>query len=242
MVANTQQNIESPNSCLNSPLTSVGIQTLNEELEAQMLCWSWAFGCKTLNLPKGPSGNDSREVFYACITPLGVYPMEENLPWSSAAFLLSLTGFLKKYKVSFFRETFITNKLKGCPRPGEGVKLRTLAIETDDPALQCQEATANSLTHKNNFIFLGRGSLLPLLFLCFSAGVPDPCAEQRDEAGFPELRRGGQGGWSGLSTPEIWLCSQSQSPAPLTCYCPTYLRFGRPGEDVLIRGASLLIC
>lgn len=79
-MANTQQNIESPNSCLKSPLTSVGIQILNEELEAQMLYLSWAFGWKILNLPKGPSGNDSREVFYVCIAPLGVYLMEENLP------------------------------------------------------------------------------------------------------------------------------------------------------------------
>lgn len=192
-----------------------------------MLCWSWAFGCKMLNLPKGPSGNDSTEVFYACIAPLGVYLMEENLPWSSTAFLVSLTVFLKKYKVSFLTETFITNKLKGCPCPGRGVRVRTLAIEADTPALQCQEATANSLTHKNNFIFLGRGSLLSLLPLCpcrFSAGVPDPCAEQRDEAGFPELQRGGQGGWSELSTPEVRLCSQSQSPALLLCCCPTYLR------------------
>jgi len=87
--------------------------------------------------------------------------------------------------------------LKRCPCPGERARLHALTVEADSPTLQRQEATANSLTHKNNFIFLGRGSLLSLLPLCpcrFSTGVPDPCAERRDEAGFPELQRGGQGG------------------------------------------------
>lgn len=37
-----------------------------------MLCWSWVFGYKMLNLPKGTSGNYSREVFYACMTLVGV--------------------------------------------------------------------------------------------------------------------------------------------------------------------------
>lgn len=94
----------------------------------------------------------------------------------------------------------------------------------------------NSHTHKNNFIFLGRGSLLSLLPLhpCrFSAGIPDPCAERRDEAGFPELQRGGQGGCPELSTPKVWLCSQNKSPAPLLWCCPTYLRLGQPSEDWL---------
>lgn len=156
-------------------------------------------------------------------------------PLKSNCLFVSLTVFLKNI-VGFFTETFITNKLKGCPCPGEGVRIHAPAIEADNPALQCQEAMASSLTHKNNFIFLGRGSLLSLLPFCpcrFSVGVPDPCAEWRDETGFPELQRGGRGGWSELSTLEVRLCSQSQSPAPLLCYCPTYLRLGQPGEDLL---------
>ena len=120
-MANTLQNIESPNSCLNSPLTSVGIQTLNEELGAQMLCWSWVFGCKTLNRPEGLSGNDSREVFYSCISPLGVYPIEENFPWSSTTFLVSLAVFLKNIKSAFPQRPLLPTNWKGAHALGKGL-------------------------------------------------------------------------------------------------------------------------
>lgn len=86
---------------------------------------------------------------------------------------------------------------------------------THSPALQCQQESSNSFIHKNNFIFLWRGNILSLLLLClyhFSAGVLDLHAEQRDEAGFSELWRGGQGGWPELSTHKVWRCSQSWSP------------------------------
>lgn len=142
-----------------------------------MLCWSWVFGCKMLNLPKGASGNDSTEVFYACITPLGVCSMEEK----------SLLKFncLSCFSHSLFSQTFITNKLKGCLCPVGGVRIRALAVKADNPALQSWQEMSNSFIHKNNFTFLWRGSLLSLLLLClyhFSAGVPDLQRSDRGRA------------------------------------------------------------
>lgn len=130
----------------------------------------------------------------------------------------------------------MNNKLKGCLWPGGGVWIFALAIKTENPALQCQQKSFNSFIHKNNFIFLWRGNLPSSLLLClyrFSAGVSDLHAEQRDEAGFSELRRGGKGGWPELSTHKVWLCSQSWSPSPLLCCCLTNLQLCQPGEDSL---------
>lgn len=202
-----------------------------------MLCWSWVFGCKMLNLPKGASENDSREVFHACIYPFGVCSMEENLSWSSTVLFVSLTV--------FFSQAFIANKLKECLCPGGGVRICALAIKAHNPSLQCQEEGSNSFIHKNNFIFLWRGNILSLLLLClypFSADVPNLHAEQRDEAGFPELWRGGQGGWLELSVHKAWLCSQSWSSSPLFATAWHTFSFVSLDKTSFIHGASLLTC
>lgn len=141
--------METPNSCLNSPWASAGIQTLNEELGAQMLCWSWAFGWKMLNLPNGPSGNDSREGFYCLHGSSWALSVEGKAPLKCSClscFSPSLSQ--KKKEVSFFTGTFITNKLKGCPCPGEVVRLHSLSIMAGNSALQHQKATVNCLSHK----------------------------------------------------------------------------------------------
>lgn len=147
-----------------------------------MLCWSGVFGCKMLNLPRGPSGNDSREVFYVCVSPLGVDLTDENLPWSSTTFLLYLTVFLKNIYSAFPQRPLLVTNWKVVHTLGNRLRYtlwlsrqKTLIARRGDS--QCQEATANSLTHKIFFFFLVRGNLHSLLPLCpchFSAGVPDP--------------------------------------------------------------------
>lgn len=160
-----------------------------------MLCWSWVCIWKMLNLPRGVSGNDSREVFYACMTPPGVCSMKENLSWCSTVFPASFTV--------FFSQVFITNKLKGCLCLGGEVRICALAIKADNPALQCQQERFNSFSHKSNFSFLGRGSLLsslPLPLLCRHPWPP--CRAERGGR-IPRTLGWGWRGWPELSMHKV---------------------------------------
>lgn len=208
-----------------------------------MLCCSGVFGCKMLNLPRGPSGNDSREVFYVCVSPLGVDLTDENLPWSSTAFLFYLTVFLKNIYSAFPQRPLLVTNWKVVHTLGNRLRYtlwlsrqKTLIARRGWRQLSnVRKQRPTPLPTKIIFFFLSErksalfASPLPLPLLCRR---PWPCAEWRDEAGFPELWREGQGGWFELSTPKIWLCSQRQNPAPLLC-CPKYLGLGQTGEDLL---------
>lgn len=150
-----------------------------------MLCWSGVFGCKMLNLPRGPSGNDSREVFYVCVSPLGVDLTDENLPWSSTAFLFYLTVFLKNIYSAFPQRPLLVTNWKVVHTLGNRLRYtlwlsrqKTLIARRGWRQLSSvRKQRPTPLPTKIFFFFLVRGNLHSLLPLCpcrFSAGVPDP--------------------------------------------------------------------
>lgn len=132
----------------------------------------------------------------------------------------------------FFSQAFITNKLKGCLCLGGEVRICALAIKADNPALQCQQERFNSFSHKSNFTFLWRGSLLSLL----PFPLPLLCRHP-----WPPCRTGGGGRIPRtlrVRTGRVTWTFHAQgvtvswSPSPLFCYCLTYLQLCQLGEDI----------